>query len=210
MDKAKPFGISKRAVWEAYKRVKENGGAEGVDGETLEEFGRDLKDNLYKLWNRMSSGSYFPEAVRRVEIPKGDGSKRGLGIPTVADRIAQMVAKMELEPKVEPHFHEDSYGYRPKKSAVEAVGMARKRCWGNEWVLDLDIKGCFDNLDHGLILKAVRWHTDCKWINLYTERWLKAPIQNLDGSVLYPEKGTPQGGVTSPLYANLVLHYAFD
>lgn len=210
MSKAKPFNISKQVVWEAYKRVKENGGAAGVDGESIEDFERDLKNNLYKIWNRMSSGSYLPPPVRREEVPKDDGKKRPLGIPTVADRVAQTVAKMYLEPKVEPYFHPDSYAYRRGKSAIEAVGVARQRCWSYDWVLDLDIKGFYDNLDHGLVMRAVRKHTDCKWLLLYIERWLKAPVQMKDGTLVSREKGTPQGGVISPVLANLFLHYGFD
>jgi RNA-directed DNA polymerase len=210
LKQAKPFCISKRQVWEAYKRVKANKGAAGVDGQTIEAFEGDLEGNLYKLWNRLASGSYFPPAVLRVEIPKGDGRMRPLGIPTVTDRIAQMVAKQYLEPELESHFHPDSYGYRPGKSALDAVGTARKRCWKNDWVLDLDIKGFFDNIDHELMMRAVRAHTEEKWLLLYIERWLKAPIEMPDGSQKFPQKGTPQGGVASPLLANLFLHYAFD
>jgi RNA-directed DNA polymerase len=210
MSEAKSFGISKRAVWEAFKKVKANKGAAGVDGQTIEEFEERLSDNLYKLWNRLSSGSYFPPPVRRVEIPKQDGGSRFLGIPTVSDRVAQMVAKMYLEPLVEPHFHLDSYAYRPEKSAIDAVRVTRERCWRFDWVLDLDIKGFFDNLDHELVLRAVGKHTSCKWILLYVERWLKAPMQLPDGMLCQRERGTPQGGVISPLLANLFLHYAFD
>ena len=210
LNKARPFGISKRVVWEADKRVKANQGAAGVDGKSIAEFERDRTNNLYRLWNRMSSGSYFPPPVRRVEIPKSDGGKRALGIPTVTDRIAQMVVKMYLEPLVEPHFHQDSYGYRPGKSAIQAVGVARQRCWRIDWVLDLDIKGFFDNLDHALLMRAVRKHTDCRWIILYIARWLTAPAQLPDGTLVAREQGTPQGGVISPLLANLFLHYAFD
>ena len=210
MEQAKPFCITKRQVWEAYKRVKANKGAAGVDGQTLEAFEQDLEGNLYKLWNRLASGSYFPPPVLRVEIPKGDGRMRPLGIPTVADRIAQTVVKQYLEPELEKHFHPDSYGYRPGKSALEAVGMARQRCWQSDWVLDLDIKGFFDNLDHELTMRAVRTHTEESWVLLYIERWLKAPIELQDGTQQWPEKGTPQGGVASPLLANLFLHYAFD
>ena len=210
MNKARPFGISKEIVWDAYKRVKHNKGTYGVDEVSIQDFEVDLKDNLYKLWNRMSSGSYFPPPVRTVEIPKKSGGKRPLGIPTVMDRIAQMVVKMYLEPKIEPIFHPDSYGYRPGKSAILALGAARQRCWRYNWALDLDIKGLFDNLDHTLLMKAVRKHTDCKWILLYIERWLKAPSQLQDGTIKNRDKGTPQGGVISPLLANLFLHYAFD
>ncbi len=210
MDKAKSFCISKRIVWEAYKRVKANRGAAGVDGQSLKAFEKDLKNNLYKIWNRMSSGSYLPPPVRLVEIPKGDGRMRPLGIPTVADRIAQTVVKMTLEPVVEPKFHPDSYGYRPGKSALDAIGMARERCWRMDWVIDLDIKGFFDNLDHDLVMKAVKFHTDLTWIHLYVERWLKAPVQLSDGTVKERGTGTPQGGVISPLLANIFMHHAFD
>lgn len=210
MDKAKPFRISKEQVWEAFKRVKANRGAAGVDGQSIADFEEDLKNNLYKLWNRLSSGSYLPPPVRRVEIPKGDGKTRPLGIPTVADRIAQMVVKQSLEPLLEPHFHKDSYGYRPGKSAIDAVAVTRQRCWRYAWVLDIDIKGFFDNIDHGLMLRAVRKHTECRWMVLYIERWLKCPVQLSDGTIEARGKGTPQGGVISPLLANLFLHYAFD
>lgn len=210
MVEAKPFDVSKQLVWEAYKRVKANRGAAGVDGQTLSDFEKDLKGNLYKIWNRMASGSYFPPPVRRVEIPKGDGGTRPLGIPTVGDRIAQTVVKMVLEPLVEPRFHKDSYGYRPGRSALDAVGVARKRCWRFNWVIDLDIKGFFDNLDHDLLLKAVAHHTGSPWVRLYIERWLRAPVQMSDGTQEERTKGTPQGGVVSPLLANLFMHYAFD
>lgn len=210
MSKAKPFGISKRVVWEAYRHVRANKGAAGVDGESIAEFERDLSNNLYKLWNRMSSGSYFPPPVRMVGIPKDDGGTRPLGILTVSDRIAQTVVKRYLDPLVEPHFHQDSYGYRPGKSAIQAVGVARKRCWRYDWVVDVDIKGFFDNLDHDLMMRAVRKHTACKWVILYIGRWLKSPAQLEDGRVVERCKGTPQGGVISPLLANLFLHYAVD
>jgi RNA-directed DNA polymerase len=210
MSTVKSFEITKQLVFEAYKRGKANGGKAGVDGQTIAMFEENLKDNLYKLWNRMSSGSYFPPAVRYVEIPKSDGKVRLLGIPTVSDRIAQMVVKMCLEPEIEPHFHPDSYGYRPGKSAHDALGMARQRCWRYNWCVDLDIKGFFDNLDHELVMRAVRKHTNCKWVLLYVGRWLKAPGQQKDGTLIERNKGTPQGGVISPLLANLFLHYAFD
>lgn len=210
VDKAKPFSISKRLVWEAYKRVKANSGAAGVDEESISDFQKALKDNLYKIWNRMSSGSYFPPPVRMVSIPKSNGGQRVLGIPTVSDRIAQTVCAMYLEPNVEPYFHPDSYGYRPGKSAIEAVGVARRRCWQYNWVLDLEIKGFFDNLDHELLIRAVRKHTECKWVIVYIERWLKAAVQGQDGALVARDKGVPQGGVISPLLSNLFLHYAFD
>lgn len=211
MTEAKPYAIPKQIVWDAYKKVKANRGAAGVDGQSLAEFEKDLKNNLYKIWNRMSSGSYFPPPVRLVEIPKGTtGKTRPLGIPTVSDRIAQMVVKLMLEPEVEPHFHEDSYGYRPGKSALDAVGVTRQRCWRRDWVIDLDIKGFFDNLDWDLVMRAVRHHTDCPWILLYVERWLRAPVQHADGRQEDRTMGSPQGSVISPLLANLFMHYAFD
>ncbi len=210
MDRAKPYDIPKREVWEAYKKVRANQGAAGVDGQTISDFEADLVNNLYKLWNRLSSGSYFPPPVRRVDIPKSDGKTRPLGIPTVADRIAQMVVKRHLEPLVEPQFHPDSYGYRPGKSALDAVDRARQRSWRHDWVLDLDIKAFFDSIDTDLLRRAVRKHTDCLWALLYIDRWLKAPVRMADGRLIGRERGTPQGGVISPLLANLFLHYAFD
>ncbi|MGF6267006.1 RNA-directed DNA polymerase [Paraburkholderia youngii] len=207
---AKPFDISKREVWEAYKKVKANRGAAGVDRQTIEEFDSRLADNLYKLWNRLASGSYQPPPVRRVEIPKAGGGVRPLGIPTVADRVAQMVVKQRLEPQLEPRFHPDSYGYRPGRSAHQAVAMARVRCWQYDWVLDLDIKGFFDSIDHALLMKAIRHHTKCRVTLLYIERWLRAPVGLADGTTQPRDAGTPQGGVISPLLANLFLHYVFD
>lgn len=210
MNQPKPFDIPKEAVWEAFKRVKANQGASGVDEVSIEEFEGNLERNLYKIWNRMSSGSYFPPPVLCVDIPKKDGSQRRLGIPTVGDRVAQMVVKEALERRVDPLFHPDSYGYRPKKSALDAVGQARKRCWRYPWVLDLDIQSFFDDLNHELVMKAVRHHTPEAWVVLYIERWLKASVVLQDGTMLKRDKGTPQGGVISPLLANLFLHYAFD
>ena len=210
VDEAKPFDISKRDVWEAFKRVKANQGAAGVNGQSIADFEVDLRSNLYKLWNRLSSGSYFPSPVRRVDIPKADGGTRPLGIPTVADRIAQEVVRRNLEPQVEPVFHTDSYGYRPGKSAIDAVRQTRQRCWRYDWVLDLDVKGYFDSIDWELLLKAVRHHTDCRWVVLYIERWLKVPVQMEDGNIEPRMSGTPQGGVISPLLANLFLHHTFD
>jgi RNA-directed DNA polymerase len=210
MDKAKPFDIPKRAVWEAYKRVKANQGAAGVDGQSVEQFEGDLENNLYRLWNRLCSGSYFPPPVRRVDIPKRDGRTRPLGIPTVSDRIAQRVVQRYLEPILEPLFHGDSYGYRPGRSAHQALAVARQRCWRYDWVLDLDIRSFFDTLDWELLLRALRRHTDCQWALLYIERWLKAPVRMPDGTLGERTQGTPQGAVVSPLLANLFLHYAFD
>jgi RNA-directed DNA polymerase len=210
MPDAKPFVIPKRLVWDAYQRVKANQGAAGVDGESLAAFETDLENNLYRVWNRMSSGSYFPPPVRLVEIPKDDGGIRPLGIPTVADRVAQTVVKMVLEPVVEPHFHPDSYGYRPAKSALDAVGKARQRCWASNWVIDLDIKAFFDSIPHDLVERAVAHHTELPWVRLYIARWLRAPVQRPDGTREERTRGTPQGGVVSPLLANLFLHYVFD
>jgi RNA-directed DNA polymerase len=208
---SKPYEISKMVVQEAYQSVKANRGAAGIDGESIAEFEENLKGNLYKLWNRMSSGSYFPSAVRKVEIPKAGGrGVRILGVPTVADRIAQTVAKLYLEPEVEPMFHRDSYGYRPGRSALQAVGVCRERCWKSDWVIDLDITAFFDTLDHELVMRVVRRHTDLTWIPLYVERWLKAPLQGEDGTLVEQKRGSPQGSVISPLLANLFMHYAFD
>jgi RNA-directed DNA polymerase len=210
VDKAKPFCIAKREVWEAYKRIKANHGAAGVDGQSIAEFEEDLSNNLYRLWNRLSSGSYFPPPVLRVDIPKGDGRTRPLGIPTVTDRIAQMVVRRHLEPILEPVFHNDSYGYRPGRSAHHALSVTRQRCWKYDWVLDLDVKGFFDAIDWNLLMRAVRRHTDCKWVLMYVERWLQAPVRMPDGTLASREKGTPQGAVVSPILANLFLHYTFD
>lgn len=210
MNKRKPYEISKLQVMAAYKKVKANRGAAGVDGTSIEEFEADLKNNLYKLWNRMSSGSYFPMPVKGVEIPKKNGGKRLLGVPTVMDRIAQMIVVLNLEPLLEPLFYDDSYGYRPNKSAIDAVGITRERCWEYNWLIEFDIKGLFDNIDHELLMKAVGKHTDCKWMLLYIERWLKVPFQMPNGELVERTAGTPQGGVISPVLANLFMHYAFD
>ena len=210
MSATKPFIIPKQLVVEAFKAVKANAGAAGVDRQSIEDFERNLKDNLYKVWNRMSSGSYFPPPVKAVEIPKKNGGIRILGVPTVADRVAQMVVKLMFEPTVEPAFLPDSYGYRPGKSALDAIETTRKRCWQYSWVLEFDIKGMFDNIDHELLLRAVRKHTECKWMILYIERWLKAPLQLTDGTLVERTRGTPQGGVVSPVLCNLFMHYAFD
>lgn len=206
----KPLPITKAMVWKAYQRVKQNGKAAGVDGQSLDDFNKDLVNNLYKLWNRMASGSYLPPPVRRVEIPKSGGGIRPLGIPTVADRVAQTVVKQVLEPQLEPIFDQDSYGYRPGKSAHQAVETCRQRCWRTNWVLDLDIKGFFDAIDHDLLMRAIRAHTSERWLVLYLQRWLQAPVELPDGSLQPRDRGTPQGGVISPLLANLFLHYAFD
>ena len=207
----KPFDISKREVWEAYEKVKANKGAPGVDGCSIDEFEKDLKNNLYKIWNRMSSGSYFPPPVLAVEIPKPHGGgTRILGVPTVADRIAQTVAARRLEEKVEPIFHPDSYGYRPARSALDAVGRCRERCWRYDWVIDLDIQKFFDSVPWHLIVRAVEAHTDVPWVVLYVKRWLAAPVRLPDGTLAERDRGTPQGSAISPVLANLFMHYAFD
>ncbi|HEV2480487.1 MAG TPA: group II intron reverse transcriptase/maturase [Puia sp.] len=206
----KPFEIRFDRIVAAYRAVKANKGSHGVDDVSLEAYEEDLQGNLYKLWNRLSSGSYFPQAVRQVEIAKKSGGKRPLGIPTVSDRVAQAVVKRELEIKLEPIFHADSYGYRPHRSTQDALRQTRVRCWKYQWVVDLDIQSFFEDIPHELLMKAVRKHTDCKWHLLYIERWLQAPVQQADGSLKRKEKGVPQGGVASPLLANLFLHYCFD
>ena len=206
----KPYEISRHLVWKAYQQVKANKGAAGIDRETIQEFEKDLKDNLYKLWNRMSSGSYFPPPVKGVEIPKKTGGKRMLGIPTVADRIAQTVVSMTLEPLLEPVFHQDSYGFRPGRSAHDALSVVRERCWKYDWVVDLDIRKCFDTIDHGLLNRALEKHCQIPWVLLYVKRWLTVPMETPDGELVERTEGTPQGGVVSPLLANLFLHYAFD
>lgn len=210
MSQTKPIEISKHEVAEAYRRVKANKGSAGIDHQSLQDFEADKCNNLYKLWNRMSSGSYMPPPVLHVEIPKGDGGTRALGIPTITDRIAQMVVKQRIEPELEQHFHRNSYGYRPNKSALEAVALTRERCWKRAWVLDMDIKGFFDEINHELLMRAVNKHVPEKWMKLYIERWLKAPVQHRDEQPKLRDKGTPQGGVISPLLANLYLHYVFD
>lgn len=207
----KAFDIPKMLVWEAYQKVRSNKGAAGVDGQSLADFARDEKDNLYKIWNRMSSGSYFPPPVKAVEIPKAAGSGvRVLGVPTVADRIAQTVVAMTLEPRVEPLFHPDSYGYRPGRSALDAVGTCQSRCWQTAWVIDLDIQGFFDNVPHAEIIAAVEKHAAEPWVALYVRRWLAAPLHDRNGELAPRDRGTPQGSAISPLLANLFMHYAFD
>ncbi|MGV6477379.1 group II intron reverse transcriptase/maturase [Azotobacter vinelandii] len=210
MRMTKPYEIPKAWVWEAYQRVRANRGSAGVDQETIERFERRLGDNLYVLWNRLCSGSYFPPPVKGVPIPKKAGGVRLLGVPTVADRVAQAVVKGVLEPILEPIFHRNSYGYRPGRSALDAVALVRQRCWEYDWVIEFDIKGLFDNIDHELLIRAVRKHCQNPWVLLYIERWLKAPMEMADGQRVERTRGTPQGGVISPLLANLFMHYAFD
>jgi RNA-directed DNA polymerase len=207
----KSFEIDKRLVYAAWVKVRANQGAPGVDAVSITEFAGQEKDNLYLLWNRMSSGSYFPGAVRAVEIPKDHGAGvRVLGVPNTADRIAQTAAAMLLEEKLEPIFHPDSYGYRPGRSAHDALAVTRRRCWKQDWAVDLDIRAFFDSVPHDLLLKAVAHHTDERWVLLYIARWLTAPMQMPDGTLIAREKGTPQGSPISSLLANLFMHYAFD
>jgi len=207
----KPFAIPKQLVWEAYRRVKANKGAAGVDRQSIDEFETDLRDNLYKIWNRMSSGTYFPPPVKAVEIPKPHGGgTRILGVPTVADRVAQTVVALQLEARTESIFNTDSYGYRPRRSALDAVARCRQRCQKKNWVLDLDVQKFFDSVDHDLMVKAVQANTDQKWVLLYVKRWLKAPLQLPDGTLQERDRGTPQGSAVSPVLANLFMHYAFD
>jgi RNA-directed DNA polymerase len=207
----KPFDIPKALVWQAYWSVKANKGAPGVDGQSIDEFDEDRDNNLYRIWNRMSSGTYFPPPVRAVEIPKPHGcGTRILGVPTVADRIAQTVVALQLQPRTESIFHDDSFGYRPGRSAHDALKRCRQRCWQKDWVLDLDIRKFFDSLDHRLVVKAVKANTDQRWVLLYVKRWLTAPLQMPDGTLQDRDRGTPQGSAVSPVLANLVLHYAFD
>ena len=210
MDVAKPFEITKKLVWQAYLEVKSKGGGPGVDEQSIEAFEQNLKNNLYRLWNRLSSGSYFPPAVKAVPIPKKSGGTRILGVPTVSDRIAQTVVKLVLEPILEPVFDENSFGYRPGRSAHDAIAVTRKRCWHYDWVVEFDVRGLFDNISHDLLMKALRHHCDCRWVLLYVERWLKAPVRQRDGRLADRHKGTPQGGVVSPVLSNLFMHYAFD
>lgn len=206
----KPFEIPKALVWKAFQRVRSNGGCAGSDYETLEEFERDLSNNLYKLWNRMVSGCYFPPSVKAVPIPKKSGGTRILGVPTVADRVAQTVIKQVLEPLLEPVFDRDSFGYRPGRSALDAVELVRRRSWDYDWVVEFDIQALFDRIDHERLLRAVRKHCQIPWVLLYIERWLKAPMVQDDGTQVARERGTPQGSVVSPLLANLFLHYTLD
>ena len=187
--KLKSFEIRKRLVFEAWEKVRANSGAPGVDAVSIDDFAAKEVDNLYKLWNRMSSGSYFPGPVRAVEIPKDHGAGvRVLGVPNVADRVAQTAAAMLLEEELEPIFHPDSYRYRPGRSAHGALAVARKRCWNKDWVLDLDVRAFFDSVRHDLLMKAVAHHTDERWVLLYIQRWLKAPMTMRDGTTAPRER----------------------
>ena len=208
----KPFDIPKRLVWQAWKQVKANGGAAGVDGQSIEDFEAGLKNNLYKVWNRMSSGTYFPPPVRAVEIPKAAGGTRMLGVPCVGDRVAQTVAALALEARTESVFHEDSYGYRPRRGALDAVAKCRERCWEKDWIIDLDVRKFFDSVPWDLMVKAVQANTthEQRWIVLYVRRWLAAPILMPEGRLADRDRGTPQGSAVSPVLANLFMHYAFD
>lgn len=210
MAEAKPFVIDKWAVHNAYLKVKENKGSAGIDGVSIEQYEKKLSMNLYKLWNRMSSGTYFPKPVKLVEIPKANGGTRPLGIPTVEDRVAQMVVVMTINERLEAIFHHDSYAYRPNRSTSDAIAVARQRCFRYSWVLDMDISKFFDTIDHELLMKAVRKHVSEKWILLYIERWLKVPYQTKDGKTIERDKGVPQGSVIGPVLANLFLTYVFD
>jgi RNA-directed DNA polymerase len=207
----KPVAIPKAMVWEAWRRVRANKGAAGVDGQDLEKFEADLGGNLYRIWNRMSSGSYFPPPVKAVEIAKPHGGGvRMLGVPTIADRVAQRVVAMYLEPRADHRFHPDSYGYRPGRSAHDALATCRQRCWKDDWVIDLDVQKFFDEVPWDLVLGAVQVVTDARWVQLYVRRWLAAPLKHPDGALEQRTKGTPQGSAVSPILANLFMHYAFD
>jgi RNA-directed DNA polymerase len=209
--KSKTVPITKEMVWEAYKKVKANKGGSGIDKQTLELYASKLSKNLYKLWNRLASGSYFPKPVKEVTIPKSDGGQRKLGIPTIDDRIAQEVLRSYIEPRMEAIFIEESYGYRPHKSAHDAVKKVRSNVYKYAWVIDMDIKSFFDEVNHELLMKAVEKHCSEKWIKIYIQRWLESPIQKADGTLIHKKgQGTPQGGVISPLLANLYLHYVID
>ncbi|MDA3905444.1 MAG: group II intron reverse transcriptase/maturase [Bacteroidales bacterium] len=210
-NETKSIPISRQMIWEAYKKVRANKGSAGIDNVSMEEFDANRSKYLYKLWNRMASGSYFPPPVKEVEIPKKDGKVRKLGIPTISDRVGQMVVKMFIEPRLEKIFRKNSYGYRPNKNAHQALAFVRENCWKTDWVIDLDIKGFFDNIDHAKLMLAVEKHIPENWVRLYIQRWLEMPVLTKSGKLIQKQgKGTPQGGVISPLLANLFLHYAFD
>ena len=207
----KTVPIEFKQVVDAYRKVKQGGKAAGIDGESWEEFDKHPERNIYVIWNRLASGSYHPQAVREVEIPKKDGKKRKLGIPTLRDRIAQQVVKDYMEKRIDHLFHANSYGYRPLKSAHQAVEQVRQNCYKQDWVIDMDISKFFDEIDHELMLKAVAHVMESKWVQMYVARWLQMPIQTKEGDLISRQgKGTPQGGVISPLLANLYLHYSLD
>ncbi|MFT6810843.1 MAG: RNA-directed DNA polymerase, partial [Saprospiraceae bacterium] len=210
-NETKSIPISRHMVWEAYQKVRSKQGSAGVDGLSMQEYDTNRRKHFYKLWNRMASGSYFPPPVKAVEILKKDGSVRKLGIPTISDRVLQMVVKMFIEPRLEAVFSSNSYGYRPKKNAHQALSKVRENCWKQDWVIDLDIKGFFDNIDHNKLMLAVEQHVPENWVKRYIKRWLESPVFTRSGELIQKQgKGTPQGGVISPLLANLFLHYAFD
>ena len=207
----RPIPVTREMVARAYHQVKRKGGSSGVDGESLSVFERQLSNNLYKIWNRMSSGSYFPPAVKEVEIPKPNGQKRPLGIPTVGDRVAQTVVKKHIEDRLEQVFDGYSYVYRPSRSAHDVLKQVRQNCWNYDWAIDLDIERFFDSIDHTLLLQAVEKYVEEKWVKLYLQRWLAMPIEKRNGERVERQgKGMPQGGVISPLLANLFLHYVLD
>jgi len=208
--KTKAHPISRKMVLEAYKKIRNNGKAAGVDGVSIEDFGQDLNGNLYKLWNRMTSGCYHPQQMREKKIAKSNGKTRSLNIPCVADRIAQSVVKTYLERKVEPTFHDDSYGYRPKRHAHQAINKATQRCFKHSWIIDMDIESFFDTIDHELMMKAVQRYTEEKWVLMYIERWLKSGVVKEDGKLSNREEGSGQGSVISPLLSNIFLHFVFD
>ena len=206
----KPFDISEREVWRAWVKVRGNQGGAGVDGVSVEAFEEKVHDNVYKIWNRMASGTYFPPAVRAVPIPKSNGGTRILGVPTVGDRVAQTVVAEHLMARVEPVFHRDSYGFRPRRGALDAAAVCRKRCWEFDWVVEFDITKFFDSVPWDKIVACVAAHTEARWVVLYVRRWLAAGLQMPDGSVSERDLGTPQGSAVSPVLANLFLHHVFD
>ncbi|WP_345008173.1 group II intron reverse transcriptase/maturase [Snuella lapsa] len=209
-EKTKSVPITKEMVWEAYLQVQRKGKSSGIDNLSMSDYDKQRHRHLYKVWNRLASGSYYPPPVLQVEIPKKNGSIRQLGIPTISDRVAQTVIRNQIEERLEIIFHPQSYGYRPKRSAHQALEQVRKNCWKHDWVIDLDIKNFFDEIDHNKLLKALGKHVEEKWVLKYIERWLKAPLQTQKGEIIARTKGTPQGGVISPLLANLFLHYTLD
>lgn len=206
----KEHPISRKMLLDAFKLVKANKGASGTDEQSIESYETHLLENTYKLWNRMTSGSYFPKPVKEVQIPKKSGGVRKLGVPSVVDRVAQQVVKTYLEPKVDGSFHADSYGYRPGKNAHMAIQSAMSRCGRIGWVIDIDIRSFFDSIDHELMMKAVEVYTKEKWVLMYVNRWLKADLKTKEGKVEKRNMGTPQGGVISGLLANIFLHFTFD